>query len=110
MHFNNCHTPDELYTQYRYWAKKLHPDSGGNHHDFIEMKTEYENRKTEINNYVDRLPDFFRKSISYEYFRRKVNYIGTVYGYYYKFIQDFGADILIDLDNVKLIYEQRKYI
>lgn len=101
--------PDELQIQYRYWAKKLHPDKGGNPHDFRKMHDEYEQRKYYISQQEERnyMPRIFHKSESYTYFGKPVNYVGTEYNYYYKFDKPFGAIILIDQDHIHLIKTSR---
>ena len=41
-YFKNCKTAEELKKASREWAKKLHPDLGGNAEDFKAMQNEYE--------------------------------------------------------------------
>ena len=41
-YFHNCKTAEELKKAYRTWAKKLHPDLGGNAEEFKVMQAEYE--------------------------------------------------------------------
>ena len=41
-YFTNCKTAEELKKAYRTWAKKLHPDLGGNAEEFKQMQNEYE--------------------------------------------------------------------
>ena len=41
-YFKNCKTAEELKKSYREWAKKLHPDLGGNAEEFKAMQNEYE--------------------------------------------------------------------
>ena len=41
-YFTNCKTAEELKKAYRTWAKKLHPDLGGNAEEFKVMQAEYE--------------------------------------------------------------------
>ena len=41
-YFHNCKTAEELKKAYRTWAKKLHPDLGGNAEEFKVMQNEYE--------------------------------------------------------------------
>ena len=41
-YFRDCKTAEELKKAYREWAKKLHPDLGGNAEDFKAMQNEYE--------------------------------------------------------------------
>ena len=41
-YFKNCKTAEELKKAYREWAKRLHPDLGGNAEDFKAMQNEYE--------------------------------------------------------------------
>ena len=43
-------TANELKRAYRQAALLLHPDRGGSAHDFIELKTQYENLKTVFTN------------------------------------------------------------
>ena len=40
--FTDCKTAEELKKAYRAWAKKLHPDLGGNAEEFKVMQAEYE--------------------------------------------------------------------
>ncbi len=109
--FTDCYTPDELRKQYLYWAKVLHPDKGGDKVDFQRMQNEYEDALNTLkNNQHKPMPQVFDARGNYEYFRRKVRYVGTIYGHYYKFIQDIGADILIDINHIQLIYSKPKYL
>ena len=41
-YFRDCKTAEELQKSYREWAKKLHPDLGGNAEEFKAMQNEYE--------------------------------------------------------------------
>ena len=41
-YFKNCKTAEELKKAYREWAKRLHPDLGGNAEEFKVMQAEYE--------------------------------------------------------------------
>jgi DnaJ-class molecular chaperone len=41
-YFLGCVSFDEVQTKYKEYAKKLHPDRGGNHDDFCDMKNEYD--------------------------------------------------------------------
>ena len=41
-YFRDCKTAEELKKAYREWAKKLHPDLGGNAEEFKAMQNEYE--------------------------------------------------------------------
>ncbi len=41
-YFTDCKTAEELKKAYRTWAKKLHPDLGGNAEEFKVMQAEYE--------------------------------------------------------------------
>ena len=41
-YFTDCKTAEELKKAYRAWAKKLHPDLGGNAEEFKVMQAEYE--------------------------------------------------------------------
>ena len=41
-YFTNCKTAEELKKAYRTWAKKLHPDLGGNAEEFKQMQNEFE--------------------------------------------------------------------
>ncbi len=111
-YFNNCHTPSEIKDQYRYWCKKLHPDKGGNSVEFREMQEEYEL----VENYVggaekqNTLPNYFETNGAYEYFRRKVKYEGVYFNHYYRFTQDYGAEILIDRQHINLIFQKHRAI
>lgn len=40
--FGSCHTCEDVKQAYKKWAKKLHPDCGGNAEDFKRMSCEYE--------------------------------------------------------------------
>ena len=42
QYFIDCKTAEELKKAYRTWAKKLHPDLGGNAEEFKVMQAEYE--------------------------------------------------------------------
>ena len=42
QYFVDCKTAEELKKAYRAWAKKLHPDLGGNAEEFKVMQAEYE--------------------------------------------------------------------
>ena len=42
QYFIDCKTAEELKKAYRAWAKKLHPDLGGNAEEFKVMQAEYE--------------------------------------------------------------------
>ena len=42
QYFIDCKTAEELKKTYRAWAKKLHPDLGGNAEEFKVMQAEYE--------------------------------------------------------------------
>jgi len=109
LHFANCYTPDELKTEYRRLAKLLHPDAGGDKAAFQELLIEYKQAKIRLDGFekVNTMPDLFSTSGAYEYFRRPVKYGGVMYNHYYKFTQDFGADILIDIDHINLIFTKR---
>ncbi len=43
--FSGCKNLSELEAAYRKYAKKLHPDNGGNSEDFARMSNEYEQLK-----------------------------------------------------------------
>lgn len=106
MHFYNCYTPDELKSRYRDLVKQLHPDKGGDKTQFQAMQGEYEQAKSRVQSQesINHLPDIFSPNEQYEYFRRSVKYTGVIYNHYYRFVQQFGADILIDSDHIKLIF------
>lgn len=111
-YFGNCHTPDELQREYRTQCKRLHPDKGGDKVAFQEMQDEYERAKDGIK-YQTKfayMPEVYSESQAYEYFRRPVKYAGTISGHYYKFVQDFGADILIDRNHTHLIFAKHRMI
>lgn len=42
-HFLNCASLEDVKAKYKTLAKKLHPDAGGSHKEFVEMKEEYDN-------------------------------------------------------------------
>jgi len=42
-YFENISTKEELKKRFRKLCRELHPDAGGDHHAFIEMKTQYDN-------------------------------------------------------------------
>jgi len=109
-YFANCHTHDQLQSEYRHWSKRLHPDVGGSDADFREMKDEYDRAKCDIDYATVHctLPEYFDENTSYEYFRRPVKFAGTVCGHYYKFEQEFGADILITQSRINLIFTRNK--
>jgi curved DNA-binding protein CbpA len=109
-YFPDCYTPDELKLKYRNWAKKLHPDKGGSKKQFQEMTDEYEAVKSGIysNENKKTMPEYFNRSGNYEYHHKPVKYEGIYFNHYYKFTQPFGAIILIDINNIKLIFEKRK--
>lgn len=111
-YFDNCHTPEELKKTYHKLALKMHPDMGGKSSDFRKMKDEYDLREQQIKNNEHRvtMPLIFNMNESYEYFRRPVKYAGISYNHYYKFVQDFGADILIEEERTNLIFTKIKYI
>jgi hypothetical protein len=111
-YFNNCYTPDELKAEYRRLVKLLHPDKGGSNADFQQMQNLYEQAESSINNSTTKstLPEMFSVNEGYEYFRRLVRYMGIFCNHYYKFIQDLGADILIDYSHLNLIFTKRKSI
>ena len=112
-YFSNCYTPEELKAQYRYWAKELHPDKdGGDTQRFQSMHHEYEYAQLRVDDRRTKntMPNYFDAKGSYEYFRRSVKFVGVYFNHYYKFIQDYGAEILIDIDHINLIFEKRKMI
>ena len=41
MHFNGCRTPEDIKARFRQLAKKLHPDAGGTHEQFIALTEQY---------------------------------------------------------------------
>lgn len=41
-YFSNCQTIEDVKASFRDWAKKLHPDCGGNAEEFRAMMEEYE--------------------------------------------------------------------
>lgn len=110
MYFDRCYTPDELKLRYRELSKLLHPDKGGNTAQFQDMQNEYERAEKTIGDRKGRntLPEFFAINEVYEYFRRPVRYVGVEYNHYYKFVQDLGADILIDVQHIQLIRARYK--
>ena len=107
-YFTDCHTPEQLRSNYRYWSKVLHPDMPeGDKVRFQQMQNEYESAKWRVNTTKNTMPNVFDRSVNYEYYRKSVKYVGVVYNHYYKFVQDFGADILIDLEHIRLVFEKR---
>ena len=46
---NNDTTEEDLQRQYRAWAKKLHPDMGGNQQDFNTLQEEMNQASSMIN-------------------------------------------------------------
>jgi len=111
-YFNDCYTPDEVKQRYRQLARSLHPDKGGSKREFQQMQEEYDRVKITIreNRKRNTLPEYFTKNGDYEYHRKKVKYVGIYFNHYYKFVQDYGADILIDSNHRNLIFEKRKMI
>lgn len=109
-YFDLCYTLEELQDKYRAICKRLHPDKGGSKEDFQQMQEEYEaaKRSIEYRKAHDCLPDLFSESANYEYLRRPVRYSGKVGGHYYKFTQDYGANILIDKNHTNLIFTKHK--
>lgn len=112
MLFNNCHTLEELTAKYRFYAKKMHPDMGGNHGDFVQMQNQYNERKHYINANCSQntLPELFRRGVEYSYHFKVCKFVGIIWNHYYKFEQAFGADILIDIDNISLIFIKRNML
>lgn len=49
-YFSGCSTEQELKKKHREWAKKLHPDRGGNAAQFRAMQEEYETLKKRFSN------------------------------------------------------------
>lgn len=47
-YFQHNLTATQLHDEYRAWAKKLHPDAGGDAAAFREMQQEYEERLNEL--------------------------------------------------------------
>lgn len=47
-YFSGCSTEQELKKKHREWAKKLHPDKGGNSEEFKKMQEEYETLKKQF--------------------------------------------------------------
>lgn len=41
-YFADCKTAEELKKAYRVWAKRLHPDLGGDEKEFVKMRNEFE--------------------------------------------------------------------
>lgn len=41
-YFKGCKTQDDVKRLYREWAKKLHPDVGGNEKDMVELQRQYD--------------------------------------------------------------------
>lgn len=76
------------------------------------MQDEYDQIKNNIDGNRSRntLPDLFDANDIYEYYYRSVKFVGVYYNHYYKFIQDHGADILIDLLHVNLIFRKNRMI
>lgn len=111
-YFEFCYTAEELQDKYRAICKLLHPDKGGNKEAFQQMQEEYEAAKKSIEYRETHncLPDLFSEDGNYEYLRRPVKYFGKVGGHYYKFTQDYGANILIDKEHTNLIFTKHKAI
>ena len=114
-YFNECYTPTELQGQYRYWAKKLHPDTeNGDTELFKVMQNEYEYRKKIIDEseHVLTIPQVYSKDKLYLWRKIPVNYIDIQYNYYYRFlaVSGKGTWILIDQNHHWLITEYRKEI
>lgn len=112
MYFENCFTKEELKIEYRRLSLLLHPDRGGKTAAFQQMKNEYDQRIENISNDHSgySLPHLFSTEGLYEYHRRAVKYVGIIQNHYYKVIQDFGADIHIDINHVNLIFTKRQAI
>lgn len=41
-YFGNCETIEDVKAEFKKWAKKLHPDCGGDEAEFVKMKAEYD--------------------------------------------------------------------
>lgn len=41
-YFEKCKTEEEAENVFKEWVKKVHPDAGGKHEDFIDLKNQYD--------------------------------------------------------------------
>lgn len=48
-YFEKCKTEEEAEIVFKDWVKKVHPDAGGSHEDFIELKNQYDEFLQELN-------------------------------------------------------------
>lgn len=108
VYFVHCYTPEEIKSEYRKQAMRLHPDKGGSDAAFRELNEQYQFRLKSAEKQSN-LPEIFQVKGNYTYHRVKVMYTGCD-NHWYKFRKDFGADVLIDSDHLFLIKDERMNI
>ena len=79
--FETCKTFDEAKTLFRTLSKKMHPDLGGSHEEFLNLMTQFENFKPVFNSENE----FANKEFDKEKFAEII-------------------DLLKDLDNVQITF------
>lgn len=101
-YFNTYNTPESLKSTYRSLCKTLHPDVGGSHSVFIEMKSEYDEKlkylsgKPEYDNYMSLLK-YNTNLIDNLFVKMKTKRYKKIW-VYYKFI---GEAVLPNISSFK---------